>query len=246
MYVHIIVIIVGFTLAITAYLATLINKNWESDFSPVLGVFFLSLCCIYGLAYVLKDVRWKRKIVEGEVGIYSTNPLYNEDDAKDRAFNSMMFIKLSRIGFELRATTNALTICIYLFLAGFILFILSYFLEMGVLMLLAIVDMALFIILLNNGKKSKGSWASLEKVSKDYSKLIQFLRNVFPDKENEEDYKVMQLYIEVVSKKKVPEEYVKLISMHIENNTKPKMSELMFASVKMKSKKKNVEKDSED
>jgi len=237
LYVHVIVIIVGFTIAITTYLVTLVDRNWESDFSPVLGIIFLSLCCIYGLGYVLKDINWKMKTVEGEVDFYSIDPPYEMDDVKDRIYKRMMFIKLLRINFELRATINALKISIYFFLAGFFLFILSYFLELGVLLLLAVLDVVLFINLLRKGKEFRKMMVPLEEAAKSYDKVIKFLRSGLADKNYQEDYEVIKIYVEVVAKKKMPEELAKIITLHLKNNTKPTFFELMKVSRRTKSEK---------
>ena len=64
MYCNVLTVVVGFTIVITTYLITRVGENWENNFSPVLGIFFLALCCFFGLNFYISDYKWKINVTD--------------------------------------------------------------------------------------------------------------------------------------------------------------------------------------
>ena len=73
MYCNVLAVIMGFTIIITTYLVTIVGDNWENDFSPILGLFFLSFCCTYGLTYFIRDFKFTNKITSEMIRFVQMN-----------------------------------------------------------------------------------------------------------------------------------------------------------------------------
>lgn len=123
-----ILVIVGFSVTITAFLLTMGNSGNTEDAAMALSTLLSVFCCVWGIDFIRSDSQWKRRTDKSLFNEIFPFLDVKEEESVIREVRRT-FIMLSRSSYQVNKATGTLMICSYLFLSSFFVAVLRLFLD---------------------------------------------------------------------------------------------------------------------